>query len=957
MIIQSEVPLANFDWLSVVRPGNRVFIGSGAAVPFALVNSMLAQAADFRDVELVHMHTFGEMPWLDERFEGALRTNSFFLRPLIAEAVAAGRADYTPCPISDIPRLFHGGDLPVSVALVQVSPPDADGFVSLGVSVDITKAAVESAQVVIGQINPLMPRTCGNSRVPMTKFKHLFEFSDQLPKPPRQKIDQRQERIAKYVAQLIEDGACLQVSMGNTPQHVLSELRAHRNLGVHTGIMTKPFMELIRAGVVTNSAKRVKPGVSVASHAFGDSEFYRFLDENPEVELHPSEWVNAAERIARNPKAVTINGAVEVDVTGQVVRDSRGHHFYGGIGAIQDFVRGAGRSQGGLPIIVLTATRDDGSASRIVAELSPGSGVCTSRGDVHFVVTEYGVASLHGRSIRDRVLAMAEIAHPDFRESLLAEAREKALIPKFFSSVATTPESSAGELDVRKVEFGGRFYWFRPLHPSDMSALQQFFYSHDPETVRLRYGHVKAAMTTESAYRLAAVDQTKDLALGVFEQVSGRGELRAIGRFYLEPDTKVAEVAFVVGESLRRCGVGSFLLVELAKVARRRGIKKFWAPVLKKNLAMAALFSAFGARREVIAGEDSDEFVMSVEHILEIAESRREARLPDHGHDGAGASGEVTTRRRRRAGGKLRLGLAMDPFFKQHDTGHGHPESAQRYEAIEIAVAAAELGLVRIDAAAASIDDVMLAHEASYHDLVKIDIESFAEQLRTGDTMISERSYEVAMRAVGAVKAAVDAVVMGELDRVFCAVRPPGHHATPDRGMGFCIFNHVAIGAKYAVERLGLKRVAIIDWDVHHGNGTQDIVANDQRILFFSTHEQDIYPHTGQPSEIANIHNHQLEHGAGDAEMMKIWDLHLDPLLTAFKPELILVSAGFDARHDDPVGGLKITDQCFAEMTKRLVTHAEKFAAGRLVSVLEGGYNPSGLAQAVLSHLRALLKT
>ncbi len=571
---------------------------------------MLEMAGSFKDVELVHILGLGETPWIDPRYEQVLRTNSFYLTPTLREAVERGQADYTPCAMFEVGSLFKNGPLPLDVALIQVSPPDADGWCSLGVSVDVVKSAARCARTVIAQINPRMPRTGGDSLISIRQIDWCMECSAALPEAAAGIFDERHERIGHYAAQLVEDGSTIQCGLGNSPEAVVRALRKHRHLGIHSGMFNDALMELVRCGAVDHSQKNYRPGKIIASHVLGSRKLYKFVDGNPDLELHPSDWVNDPQRIARNRRMVAINGAREIDLTGQVVRDSSGHRFYGGIGALQDFIRGAGRSKGGCPIIALTSTAGDGGRSRIVAGLESGSGVCTGRGDVHHVVTEYGVASLHGRSIRERVVRLVEIAHPDHREELLAGAHERGWLPKFF----TMPGSGKSADDVASswVQFAASKLFLRPLHPSDMRALQEFFYSHDEETVRLRYGYLRDKMTGESAYKLAAVDLTKDLALGIFAE----RELRAIGRYYLDDGGKSAEVAFIVHESNRHAGIAGFLLGELAVIAKRRGITEFWASVMPDNRAMAGLFLAAGAVESKSAAGDEREFRISVARVL-----------------------------------------------------------------------------------------------------------------------------------------------------------------------------------------------------------------------------------------------------------------------------------------------------------------------------------------------------
>ena len=610
-------PLVESDWPRLVRPGSRVFIGGGAAVPLALVRSMLSRADDFKDVELVHMHGLGETPWIDPRYDQVLRTNSFFLTPALSAAVERGAADYTPCPFSELPALFADGPLPLDVALLMVTPPDKDGMCSLGVSVQVAMAAVKSARTVIVQVNPLMPRTCGDTAIAAKKIDFFIEHAAPLAEVEPAVLDGRHRRIGRYAAQLIEDGSTLQLGLGNTPEAVARALVHHKYLGIHSGLFNDALMELVRCGAADGSRKSHHPGRIVASQVLGSRALYQFVDGNKQLELRASEWVYDPWRIARNDRMVAINGAREIDLTGQVVRDSSGHRFYGGIGALQDFIRGAGRSKNGRPIIALTSTADDDDGrSRIVAGLESGSGVCTGRGDVHYVVTEYGVASLHGRSIRERVARLVEIAHPEHREKLLEGARQRGWLPKFFTMPATDAGAAADGVESAWVSFKSGRFLLRPLHPSDMRALQEFFYSHDEETVRLRYGYQRDRMTGESAYKLAAVDQRRDLALGLFEEAHGRQELRAIGRYYLDADGKGAECAFVVHEGTRHAGMAGFLLGELAAVAEKRGVDFLWAGVMPENRAMAGLFLAAGGEEDKDGCEDGRMFRMPVAAIL-----------------------------------------------------------------------------------------------------------------------------------------------------------------------------------------------------------------------------------------------------------------------------------------------------------------------------------------------------
>ena len=940
-------------WQKILPHGGRAFIGGGACVPFALINDLLSQADDFRDVELCHVHTLGETPWIEPRYKGAFRTNTFFMSRSMRAAVDTGQADYTPCPSSDIPRLFARGILPLDVAIIQVSEPDENGMVSLGLSADAICSAVKYAKCVVAQINKKMPRTHGDTVISLKKIHYTIHKSAALATQDKWAFEAKHIKAAQYAAQLIEDGSTIQASMGNSPQAVLNLLHKHKNLGIHTGCFTNPMMRLIKQGVVDNSQKSFQQGLSVASHCLGSSEMYRFIDENPEIELHGSEWTNNPYRIGRQKKMVAINSAREVDLTGQVVRDSRGHHFYAGMGATQDFIRGAANSKGGLPIIVMTATNESEGQSSIVTGLTAGSGVCTSRGDVHYVVTEYGVANLVGQTIRQRALRLVEIAHPKFREELLAGARGQGWIPKSFGFSPKNMHSEKDEIDNKKVEFGGVSYIMRPIHPSDLRSLQEFFYSQDKETIRLRYGHVKPDLDEASAYHLSSISQDKDLALGIFYRGQYREELRATGRFYLDQgsDAESAEVSFLVHEKTRRWGMGNYLLGEMADIARNRGIKKFWASVLLENRSMANLFLKMGAEKKSHLGDDSDEFWMETK---QVAKTSKRIAAERKSHRGAKEDEDEVARKVKK------LGIFKSEKMLEHDTGSMHPESPERYQAILNMLKSSRFRHDKIKGRDATVNDFLLVHSPEYYDLAKYDIENFAETLRTGDTTVCEVSYEVVQAATGAVLDAVDQVMSGKLSRAFCAVRPPGHHANRDIGMGFCIFNHVAIAARYAQKNHLIKRIAILDWDVHHGNGTQDIFYDDGSVFYFSSHQDGIFPDSGQPSERGKgagrgtTLNHPLKAGSGDREILAAWGRPLYEQLKKFKPEMIIISAGFDAATADPLADLRVTPEGFSKLTTLVKSYADELCDGRIISVLEGGYDEQSLATCVKSHLRGM---
>ncbi|MBF0454095.1 MAG: GNAT family N-acetyltransferase [Magnetococcales bacterium] len=588
-----KVPKKLSDWRPYVKSGARVFLGSNAACPHALVALLLKQSNRFRDVELVHILTLGESPWTDEKYRHAFKVNSLFLGAGSREAVASGIADYTPCFLSEIPSLFTEGVLPLDVALIQVSPPDKQGFCSLGVSVDIVAAACRSARYVIAQINPSMPRTFGRGFIPFNSIDAYIEVDEPLIELPPKPQDDITLRIGRNVSMLIEDGSTLQMGIGRIPDAVLQSLQDHRRLGIHTEMFSDGLIDLMEKGVVDNSRKSLHPGKTITSFCMGTKKLYSFVHENPHVEFHPSEYTNNPSIIAQNDRMIAINSAIEVDLSGQVVADSVGSRLYSGIGGQVDFIRGASQSRNGRPIIALPATAKGGTVSRIVPSISQGSGVVTSRGDVHYVVTEFGIATLRGKSIRERALELIQVAHPDFREELLRQVRTLYWVPNY-QLARSTRVVELGESEMIKMKLKQKKFVLRPLRASDERILQEFFYSHTEETLLMRYNSGVNRMSREKAYTLVNVDQTKDLALCLVRRKGPKERIHAVGRYYFVEKGNYGEVAFVVRESSRQQGMAAELLQALIGIAQTRGLAKLVALVRVGNKAMLKVLKKKG---------------------------------------------------------------------------------------------------------------------------------------------------------------------------------------------------------------------------------------------------------------------------------------------------------------------------------------------------------------------------
>jgi acyl-CoA hydrolase len=407
-----------------IKSNDHVFIHTAAAAPQQLVKAMVRRAGDLRNVEIIHLHTEGEVPYVKPEYRQSFHTRVLFVGANMRKAVASGEADYVPVFLSEVPSLFRKRILPLDVALIQVSPPDRHGFCSLGISVDAARAAVEMAPAIIAQINSKMPRTHGDGLVHIDRIAFAVEVDDPLFEHKPAVLTEAERAIAHHVAGLIEDGATLQMGIGAIPDAVLAALHSHKDIGIHTEMFSDGIIDLVERGVITGRLKKTHPGKVVGGFAMGTRRLYDFINDNPQVALLDIAYVNDTAVIRRNPRVTAINSAIEVDITGQVCADSIGTYEYSGVGGQMDFIRGASLSEGGKPIIALPSITSR-NESRIVAFLKPGAGVVTTRAHVHYIVTEFGVAYLYGKTMRERARALIAVAHPDHREALDRAAHER----------------------------------------------------------------------------------------------------------------------------------------------------------------------------------------------------------------------------------------------------------------------------------------------------------------------------------------------------------------------------------------------------------------------------------------------------------------------------------------------------------------------------------------------------
>lgn len=578
-----------------VRPGNRIFIGTGCAAPQELIHALTARSKQLADVQIFHLLTLGEAPYAQKELSQHFSVNSFFIYENVRTAIQEGVGDYTPIFLSDIPRLFSEGQLPVDVSLIQVTPPDERGRCSLGVSIDIVKSAAANSKIVIAEVNPRMPRTMGDSFVHINDIDYLVPVDYPLIEVHWAEVNEVTTRIGQYVAALVEDGSTVELGIGRVPHAVLESLKGKKNLGIHTEMFTDAMIDLVESGAINGSMKSLDRNKVVASFVMGTKRLYEYIDNNPAFSFHPTEYVNDPFVIGRQHKMVAVNVALEVDLTGQVCADSLGTKFYSGIGGQVDFNRGAARSEGGKAIIAMPSTARDGEISRIVPYLTPGAGVVTTRGDVHYVVTEYGVAYLHGKSVQERALALISIAHPKYREELLKEAIKAKYVRPELSKVDDFVVGSQ-ELCTSFLMDDGTLTSFRPIHPTDEPRIRDLFYGVSAETLYTRFMSRIKWISREQVRDFVYIDHRTEVAIvGTLPEAYGE-EIIAVGRYYLDPHTNRAEVAFIVHDAWQNRGLGSFLLKHLITVAKRNGIAGFSAEVLRENRSMQTVFNKSGCK-------------------------------------------------------------------------------------------------------------------------------------------------------------------------------------------------------------------------------------------------------------------------------------------------------------------------------------------------------------------------
>ncbi len=575
--------------IEVIRSGHRVFMGSGCGEPQHLAQCLEERIPALAGLEILHILSLGK-PRFTQVGHDQCRLKSFFVAAASREAVTEGRADYTPVNLVDIPGLFRSGAMTIDVALIQVSVPDDHGFCSYGVAVDIVKSAAESARHVIAQVNPRMPRTLGDSFIHVSHIDAFVEHEEPLLEFGLPVMNQIAVDIGKHVAGLVEDGSTIRAGVGSISTAALYALEGKKDLGVHADMLTDAYLYLVKKGVITNARKTLHPGKIIASFCLGSRELYEFVDNNPMVALYPIDYTNKYLVISENDRMVTINSGLEVDLSGQVCSDSLGYEIYSGVGGAIDFLRGARGSRGGKAITVLPSTTMDGTKSRIVPALTEGAGVVTTRGGVQYVVTEYGVASLLGKSLRERALSLIPIAHPDFRDELMEAAYRIHYLEKDTRRWATSRAIYPHDWEYSHIFPKLGRVLFRPAKPTDERALKEFFYSLPRDEAYFRFLSLMKVFSYYDVKAMVNIDYHKQMCMMGFAGEMGSERIISIAYYRLDDETMVAEVDFVVHPDYARGGVAALMVRHIAEKGKERGIRTIVSYIKPGNERVFGVF-------------------------------------------------------------------------------------------------------------------------------------------------------------------------------------------------------------------------------------------------------------------------------------------------------------------------------------------------------------------------------
>jgi len=593
---------------SYIHRGNKLFISSACGEPQYLVKALVQYVEShpkaFFDAEIFHIWTLGVAPYTDVKFQRNFRQNSFFVSDNTRASVNEGLADYSPIFLSQIPNLIKLGTVPIDVALIQTSYPDEHGYMSLGVSVDIVKVAVEKASVVITQINSNMPRVHGNGFIHVRDVSFIIPYDEPLLNYHAGLDTDAIQNIARHVSRLVEDGDTIQVGYGTIPNAILYNLCDKKHLGVHTELLGDGIVNLMKKGVIDNSRKTLNAGKTVASFCMGSKETYDFINDNPMIEFRTIDYTNNPLIIAQHDNMKAINTALQIDLTGQATAESIGKIFYSGIGGQADFMRGSVLAKNGKTILVIQSTAEKGEVSRIVPYIQEGAGVTLNRGDVRYVVTEYGIAYLHGKNIRERSMELISIAHPKFRPWLIEEAKKEGLIYRDQAFIPGKRGEYPDNIESYRVTKGGTELLMRPVKISDEPLIKDFFYSLSDKSLYRRFISRRKDMPHERLQSFVVIDYTKEMIILAIIKEEGKEKILGIGQYGIEEKSHSGEAAFTVRDHFHNKGIATEILSYLTYLAKRQGLLGFTAEVLVENKPMLRVFEKMGfdIQKRIMAG-------------------------------------------------------------------------------------------------------------------------------------------------------------------------------------------------------------------------------------------------------------------------------------------------------------------------------------------------------------------
>ncbi len=581
-----------------IRRGDAIFIGTGCGEPQylirALINYVETHPTAFFDTEVFHVWSLGIAPYMDEKFKDHFRHNSFFIGDSTRPAINEGLADYTPLFLSQTPALFYRKLVQIDVALIQTSLPDEHGYMSLGISVDITKSAIENAKLIISQVNANMPRVHGDGFIHLKEVDFVVPYDEPILEFKAEADDEVTQQIGRYVARLIEDGDTIQVGYGSIPNAILTNLDHKKHLGVHTELLSDGLVDLMKKGVIDNSKKTINRGRTIATFCMGQKETYEYLNSNPAIQFRTVDYTNSPLTIAQHDNMKAINSVLEIDLTGQASAESIGKTFYSGIGGQADFMRGAILARNGATILTLPSTAGGDTISRIVPFLQEGAGATLNRGDVHYVATEYGIAYLHGKNIRERAMELIAIAQPKFRPWLIEQAKEHNLIYQDQAFIPGEKGEYPAELETFRSTKSGLEIFLRAVKISDEPLLKDFFYSLSDKSLYRRFFSILKSFPHTRLQKFVVVDYTIDTVILAVLLAEDKEEVVGMGQYSIDKASHTAEVAFAVRDDYQGRGIGKELLSYLTYLAKRRGLHGFIAEVLLENRNMLHLFENMG---------------------------------------------------------------------------------------------------------------------------------------------------------------------------------------------------------------------------------------------------------------------------------------------------------------------------------------------------------------------------